>query len=185
MRHLPPMPRSGPLSKRMVELIYVALDASAAHMFTRGLELHLEMAIKSGATQHDLCDVFRVVTEQGASAALASEGILAEELSAAGFNMAAPDPEFEVRRERLCARIGTSGEGLSRKEYALIRVALHGAFTSPVPDALRKAIRDALREQASAEEIRQALRMTGHLAVHACAVGLPVFEKVLTRGGVG
>ncbi len=74
--------RSGPLSERMVELIYVALDASATHLFAAGLRTHLAKALAAGASAADVHDVLHLVAAQGVDSVCHAVGILAEELSA-------------------------------------------------------------------------------------------------------
>ena len=60
--------RTGPLSVRMVELLYVALDASGSHLFEAGLRTHMVKALEAGATQADLFDVLHLVAAQGLEA---------------------------------------------------------------------------------------------------------------------
>ena len=57
--------RTGPLSPRMVELIYVGLDASSSHLFESGLLTHMRRALEVGATQRDIIDVLHLVAVQG------------------------------------------------------------------------------------------------------------------------
>src|SRR5690606_23638162 len=52
--------RTGPLSKRMIELIYIALDASATHLFENGVNTHLLLAHEAGATPADVLDVLHL-----------------------------------------------------------------------------------------------------------------------------
>ena len=71
--------RTGPLSMRMVELIYVALDASSSHLFESGLRIHMQKAIDVGASHQDIFDVLHLVAEQGLACVLESIHLLAEE----------------------------------------------------------------------------------------------------------
>lgn len=74
----------GPLSPRMCELIYVALDASSTHLFESGLRLHMALAVKHGATPAQVMEVLAMATEQGLGGTRIGVEILAEELAAAG-----------------------------------------------------------------------------------------------------
>lgn len=74
--------RTGPLGVRMVELIYVALDASATHLFGGGLRLHLEKALAAGATAADVFDVLHLVAAQGVDSVCHAVAILGEEIDA-------------------------------------------------------------------------------------------------------
>lgn len=70
--------RTGPLTPRMVELIYVALDASATHLYEAGLATHLDLARKGGASEADIFDVLHLVTCQGMTAVLQAADLLHE-----------------------------------------------------------------------------------------------------------
>jgi len=74
----------GPLSPRMCELIYVALDGSATHLFRSGLKLHMQLALERGATAHEIVEVLQIATAQGLDGCLAGASILVEELAAGG-----------------------------------------------------------------------------------------------------
>jgi alkylhydroperoxidase/carboxymuconolactone decarboxylase family protein YurZ len=71
--------RTGPMSDRMVELTYVALDASASHLFESGLRTHMGKALECGATPADIFDVLHLVATQGLEAAGQAAVILAQE----------------------------------------------------------------------------------------------------------
>lgn len=74
--------RNGPLSERMVELIYVALDASSTHLFAPGLRTHLDKALLVGASDADILDVLALVASQGVAAVAEGVDLLAAELAA-------------------------------------------------------------------------------------------------------
>jgi alkylhydroperoxidase/carboxymuconolactone decarboxylase family protein YurZ len=71
--------RTGSLSTRMVELIYVGLDASSSHLFESGLRIHMQKAKEAGASHQDIFDVLQLVAEQGLACVLQSIHVLAEE----------------------------------------------------------------------------------------------------------
>ncbi len=101
---------SGPLSKLMCELIYVALDASSTHLFDSGLHLHMTFAIKLGATPAQIMEVLALATEQGLGGTRLGVEILGEELAAAGQAVpeltAALSPEQAGLREAWTERFG-------------------------------------------------------------------------------
>jgi alkylhydroperoxidase/carboxymuconolactone decarboxylase family protein YurZ len=76
---------TGPLSRKMCELIYVALDGSATHLFRPGLALHLRLALENGASIQEIIDVLRLATAQGLNGPTIGVEILTEELAAAGL----------------------------------------------------------------------------------------------------
>src|SRR3982751_4927576 len=76
---------TGPLSRKMCELIYVALDGSATHLFRSGLALHMQLALDQDASAQEIVDVLRLATAQGLEGCYVGIGILAEELATAGL----------------------------------------------------------------------------------------------------
>lgn len=76
----------GPLSPRMCELLYVALDASGTHMYEPGLKVHLGKALQHGATPAQVMQVLQLGAAQGLEGTYMGVTILAEELAAAGLD---------------------------------------------------------------------------------------------------
>jgi alkylhydroperoxidase/carboxymuconolactone decarboxylase family protein YurZ len=205
---------TGPLSRKMCELIYVALDGSATHLFRSGLALHTRLALENGASAQEIIDVLRLATAQGLDGCNVGVGILVEELAAAGLDTL----NGELSREQLALREtyvtrcgdfpdfceqwlrldpgyfavlldllagGRGAGGLDVPASCLISIALAACFTGLNPPALRLQIRRALRLGIDKRQILQVLQMTAHLGVHACAVGVPILmEAVDERAGV-
>jgi len=198
----------GPLSRKMCELIYVALDVSATHLFRSGLALHLRLALQEGATAREIVDVFRLATMQGLDGCNVGIGILAEELAGAGLQAdhAELTKEQQALRDGYIAQFGdwpdfceqwlrsdpgyfavlldlladrSGGDGLDRRSQCLISLALNACFTALNPQGLRVQIRRALRLGIGQRDIRQVLQMSAHLGVHACALGVPVLMEAL------
>jgi alkylhydroperoxidase/carboxymuconolactone decarboxylase family protein YurZ len=76
--------RTGPLSLRMRELIYVAVDTSTTHMFGQGLAIHIRGALKAGCTPGELMEVMELATAQGLDSVSSGIGLVLEEIAAAG-----------------------------------------------------------------------------------------------------
>ncbi|WP_298241750.1 carboxymuconolactone decarboxylase family protein [uncultured Bradyrhizobium sp.] len=198
----------GPLSRKMCELIYVALDGSATHLFRSGLALHLRLALQEGATAREIIDVFRLATVQGLDGCNVGIGILTEELAGAGIQADHSELTTEQRalRDVYVAQFGDwpefceqwlrsdpgyfavlldlladrrAGEGLDQRSQCLISLALSACFTALNPQGLRVQIKRALRLGIDQRKIRQVLQMTAHLGVHACAIGVPVLMEAL------
>lgn len=184
--------RTGPLSARMVELLYVALDASGSHLFEAGLRTHMAKALESGATRVDVFDVLHLVCAQGLEAVVQAAVILAEESRArpaatcvAGSDdplaaLAQLDPAFAaVVREFLNVdTLRESGPGLTPAEQCLVRIALNACFTAHQPAALRQHLRQGLTLGLSTPEMLQAIQLGAHLAVHGTALGAQVAESL-------
>jgi alkylhydroperoxidase/carboxymuconolactone decarboxylase family protein YurZ len=94
---------TGPLSRKMCELIYVALDGSATHLFRSGLALHIGLAFESGASAQEIIEVLQLATAQGLDGCNLGVEILVEELAIAGRDSALPRDEFSAEQRKLRA----------------------------------------------------------------------------------
>ena len=72
--------RRGNLSALERELIYIAFDTSATHLYPVGLELHIENALDHGATAAQVVEVMEIAALIGAKAVTVGAAILDEEL---------------------------------------------------------------------------------------------------------
>jgi len=64
------------LSAKEKELIYCAFDACATHMYTPGLKLHMQNAIRYGATPEELMQVLELASLIGVHSSLVGAGVL-------------------------------------------------------------------------------------------------------------
>ncbi|WP_021028708.1 carboxymuconolactone decarboxylase family protein [Comamonas sp. B-9] len=184
--------RSGGLSERMVELVYVALDASASHLFASGLKLHMQKALACGASDDDLLDVLTLVCLQGAGATAAALDEVAQvyglppkaeptegQQPDLWARLQAIDPAYFGHLQAL-ASTAESGQGLSAGERCLITIALHACFTASQPEALRAALQQAKGLGVAREAVVQVIQMGAHLAVHGTALGITVLAELDT-----
>jgi len=195
---------TGPLSARMVELIYVALDSSASHLFESGLQTHMQKAVEAGATPADLFDVLHLVAVQGVAGVCLATDILADCAAQAGLPMpAAPDAALQARLDRVGAehalgldavarrdpayaevlldfieRGRPAAGGLSPAERSLVQLALHACFTAFQPEAVRRIVGTGLAQGLGTAELSQAIQLGAHLAVHGTALGAKVFRQL-------
>ena len=201
---------TGPLSPKMCELIYVALDGSATHLFRSGLALHMQLALEQGASAQEIVDVLRLATAQGLDGCNVGIGILAEELAVAGLDsdQTPLSNEQTALREAYVVQFGDwpdfcelwlqadpgyfaamldlltverRGGGLDEQSRCLILLALNACFTALNPPGLRLQIRRALQLGVDRREILQVLQMTAHLGVHACAIGVPILMDAIDQ----
>ncbi|WUH99789.1 carboxymuconolactone decarboxylase family protein [Spirillospora sp. NBC_00431] len=70
----------GVLEPKVKELIYVAIDASATHLFTDGLKVHIGNAIGHGATPDEIVTVLEIASTIGIQTLELGVPILQEEL---------------------------------------------------------------------------------------------------------
>ena len=79
--------KRGLLSPKVKELIYIAIDASTTHLYEPGLRQHIRNALKYGATQEEVMEVFELVSVLGIHTCTMGVPILVEELKKAGESM--------------------------------------------------------------------------------------------------
>ncbi|MFC9980936.1 NAD(P)-binding domain-containing protein [Gordonia sp. NPDC127522] len=72
--------RTGSLSPKVKELIYIAFDSAATHLYVPGWKLHIRNAIGYGATREEILEVMEISSTMGFQAATTAFPILAEEL---------------------------------------------------------------------------------------------------------
>ena len=195
--------KTGPLTPRMVELVYVALDASATHLYAAGLETHLRMALAAGASEADVFDVLHLLTLQGVNAVLQAADVLHDAAPAAPLPPEDPLcqrihalwPEQAASLLRLAAQDagyvgvlldfvegGAPAAGLTPAERLLVRIALHACFTQADRQTLQTLIPHALAEGVARAEILQVIQLGAHLAVHGASLGATAYAKM--AGGV-
>lgn len=194
--------RTGPLTERIVELIYVGLDSSSAHLFESGLHTHMKRALEVGATQNDIFDVLHLVAVQGLAGVCQAADILFEFTGTA--ETPAVDEVLQARIDQLgtahalaltsVARLdpgyaealldfveqGRPGAGLTSAERSLVQLALHACFTAFNPGAIRQILATALSQDLTPAELLQAIQLGAHLAVHGTALGANVFRQMPT-----
>jgi len=73
--------KKGPLSPKQKEFIYIAGDASATHLYTPGLRVHVQNAMKYGATKEEILEVYQLAAEVGMGTFKEGMPILIEELN--------------------------------------------------------------------------------------------------------
>jgi len=73
--------KSGLLEPKTIELIYIAIDASTTHLFSKGIQVHLKNARKYGATSEEILEVFQLTSSLGFDTLLVGLPILIEEMN--------------------------------------------------------------------------------------------------------
>ncbi|ARJ06576.1 hypothetical protein GCM10010988_18450 [Cnuibacter physcomitrellae] len=71
--------RTGTLSPKVREFIYIAFDTAATHLYVKGLKLHIENAIGYGATPQEILEVMEIASVIGIHAVTTAAPILLEE----------------------------------------------------------------------------------------------------------
>lgn len=74
--------RTGSLDPKVKELVYIAFDTAATHLYVKGLKLHIENAIGYGATAQEILEVMEMASVIGIHAATVAVPLLVEEMKA-------------------------------------------------------------------------------------------------------
>jgi alkylhydroperoxidase/carboxymuconolactone decarboxylase family protein YurZ len=199
--------RSGPLEPKVKELIYLAMDAAATHLFEPGIRQHVRNAIEHGATREELMEVLELTSTLGIHACNIGVPILVEELEAAGQpidralderrrevkadfeakrgywhafwdDILALDPEFLAAYTEFSGVPWTHGV-LEPKVKELIYIAFDVAATHLYQPGLRAHIRNALGYGATREEIMEVIELVSVIGIHSAAVGVPILLEEL------
>jgi alkylhydroperoxidase/carboxymuconolactone decarboxylase family protein YurZ len=72
--------KTGILEPKVIEFIYIAIDASTTHLFKKGIQVHLKNASKYGATKEEVLEVYQLTSSLGFHSLLMGIPILADEL---------------------------------------------------------------------------------------------------------
>jgi alkylhydroperoxidase/carboxymuconolactone decarboxylase family protein YurZ len=116
----------GPLSPRMVELVYVAADASATHMFGEGLLIHTTLALARGASPTDVVETLQIATAEGLEGVTMGVEILVEELQAAGQDTGFL--EAALSAEQLALKAGYQARFGDWPRFAEYLLRLHPSY---------------------------------------------------------
>jgi alkylhydroperoxidase/carboxymuconolactone decarboxylase family protein YurZ len=93
--------KSGPLPPKVKELIYVAIDASTTHLYNAGTRIHMQNALKHGATKQELMEVLQLTSTIGIHSCSVGVPILEDELRKAGRESEISDKALDTRQVKL------------------------------------------------------------------------------------
>jgi alkylhydroperoxidase/carboxymuconolactone decarboxylase family protein YurZ len=75
--------KTGPLPPYVKELIYIAFDTAATHLYVKGLRQHIVNALDLGATSQQILEVMEIASVLGIHAVTSAAPILSEAISEA------------------------------------------------------------------------------------------------------
>jgi alkylhydroperoxidase/carboxymuconolactone decarboxylase family protein YurZ len=198
----------GPLSPKMKEFIYIVIDVATTHLYQPGMHIHLQNAIRYGATPREIMEVIKVTSDLGLHTMTLGVPALKRALEARGRSLPAADPAkrsaFEAAHgywseawEAIAAldpayfdvALGISASAhqagvLDEKTIALLRIAASASTTHLHADTVETQIGRALDEGASVEEIMEVLQLTSVLGLHACTFGVPLLVEEMQKAGI-
>ncbi|WP_158282217.1 carboxymuconolactone decarboxylase family protein [Salipaludibacillus keqinensis] len=195
------------ISLKDKELIYIAFDVSATHMYEPGTQAHMENALEYGATTEEILEVIEIASLLGMQTFHFGGPILIDELEKIGMNVSQDLSEQQLKMKnsfiekhgywdeiwdaplRLSPQIFSAYLGLStvplkhgqltQKMRQFVSLAVDSASTHLNEKGMRMHIRNALEFGASKEEITEVFELVSTLGIHAATTSVPILEKVL------
>ena len=199
----------GPLPMKVKELVFVAVDGSATHLYRQGLQVHIAGALKHGATAAEVMEVLELASLIGLHACAVGAPMLAEELGKLGRAPAASPRAAQLKAEFMAAA-GYWDEGfdaiatlapdffaawvrmavaplassvLEPKVKALICLALDAATTLLYQPGMRLHMRRALELGATPNEVMEVLELASAIGIHSVSLGVPALMEELDKAG--
>lgn len=194
--------RAGNVSARMIEFIYIAVDASVTHLYTTGLARHIARALELGATKAEVLEVIQLTMLTSHFSHEIGLAALAEEMATRGIGGDARAAGEVVRRtkEAFVAATGSWPQAadtmsevaphlvepylsyasipwkdgpLPAKDKALILLAVCVAPTTRHASGVRENIRKALDHGATPAEIADVIHLASAISIHTCTAAIP------------
>lgn len=205
-----PWLRAG-LDPKVREFVYIAIDASTTHLYDPGTKIHMENAVRYGATASEILEVLELVSMQGLHSSTVGASILLEELAAAGMDSPGSRPLTQAEEALKTKFVAARGDwderwdailrlspdyfeaalgflhapwtsgSLSPKVREIVYLAIPAATTHLHEPAIRLHVRNALRHGASARELMEVFELISVLGVHTITSSLPIMEQVIAR----
>jgi alkylhydroperoxidase/carboxymuconolactone decarboxylase family protein YurZ len=206
--------KTGTLSPKVRELIYIAIDSSTTHMYAPGLKVHICNALKYGATKEEIMEVYQLTSVLGIHTVTTGLPVLLDEMQKAGrpVEFAPLSPEQEQLKKTFTENRGYWSplwDGLIRlspeffeaymdfssvpwktgtlepKVRELIYIAIDSATTHLYEPGLRVHIQNALKYGATVHEIMEVYQLTSVLGIHTVTFGVPHLIDELKRAEAG
>jgi len=195
----------GVLSRKLVELIGVAINAACTNLNPDGTRRHIRAALEAGATRDEVLFVLKCASVMSIHSCSLGAPILLEEAKAAGAQPkpkpkaatpacdqmkaigqwnAAWDPFFELdpvwTDEFMATGAGIYGSGImSAKDVELLSIGFDASYTHMYAPGTRRHIKNALKAGATIEEIMEVLKLCVVQGVQACNLAVPILAEEL------
>ncbi len=93
--------RNGTLPPKVKELIYIAVDAAATHLYEPGLRIHIRNALRHGAIREEIVEVLQLAVALGIHSCTLGVPTLIDELRQAGIDGGLEAEPLSTRQEAL------------------------------------------------------------------------------------
>ena len=202
---------TGVLPRKVMEMIYVAIDASVNHLYAPGIRRHIGLSLDHGASKEEITEVLEIVcsmvhhTQALGYQALAEAGDAKaktkaltgpQQASKQAFAELVGDwpidwidkafelcPPYAEALLRFLAAPWKSG-ALDAKYKELIYLAVNAAPTTLHAPAIALHTRRALQRGATETEIGEVLQLSAGLGIHTCSIAIPQMVEVLKERGL-
>jgi alkylhydroperoxidase/carboxymuconolactone decarboxylase family protein YurZ len=203
--------RSGVLDPKVKELIYIAVDANATHMFLPGVRQHIRAALELGVTPAEIMEVLELSATLGIHAMNIGVPILVEVLTEKGLrNGPAPlteeqeslkadftktrgywhsfwDEMLELDPEMFAAYTAFSSVPwrtgtLEPKVKEFIYIAFDTAATHLYVKGLKLHIENAIGYGATPKEILEVMEIASVLGIHGVLASVPILLEEAADG---
>jgi alkylhydroperoxidase/carboxymuconolactone decarboxylase family protein YurZ len=197
--------RHGHLAPKVKEMVQIAVDGAATHLYAPGLRQHIKNALALGATKEELMEVLELTSTLGIHACNIGVPILMEELAGAGVqfekslsprqqelkadfetkrgywnafwdDVLTLDPDFFESYLHFSSVPWVSGV-LSPKLKELIYTAFDVSATHLYESGLRQHIRNALAYGATREEVMEVFQLATTIGIHSCNLGVALLRE--------
>jgi alkylhydroperoxidase/carboxymuconolactone decarboxylase family protein YurZ len=203
--------KTGTLSPKVKELLYIAIDSSTTHMYEPGLRVHIRNALRYGATRDEIMEVYELTSSIGVHAVTMGVPALLDVMRQAGADDVIKRPLTPRQQQLKAAFIAARGYWapmwdavlalspdffeayaefssvpwktgtLEPKIRELVYIAVDAAATHLYEPGTRIHMENALKHGATPEEIMEVLALVSVLGVHTIAMGLPVLLDELKK----
>lgn len=200
--------RKNHLDTKTKELVYIAVDAAATHMYLPGVRQHIRAALEAGATAAEIMEVIELTSTLGIHAMNIGVPILTETLREKGLRTEpAPltekqqqmkdeftrtrgywhgfwdeileiDPEIFETYTNLSSVPWRSGT-LEPKVKEFIYIAFDAAATHLYVKGLKLHFENALGYGATVGELLEVMELVSTIGVHAATTSVPILEEEL------
>lgn len=200
------------LDPKVKELIYIAVDANATHMYLPGVRQHIKAALALGVTAQEIMEVLELAATLGIHAMNIGVPILVEVLAEKGLRtgpaplneyqeelkaeftkvrgywhsfwdeMLELDPELFAAYTEFSSVPWQTGV-LEPKVKEFVYIAFDTAATHLYVKGLKLHIENALGYGATAQEILEIMEIASVLGIHAVTSSVPILiEELAARG---
>lgn len=199
--------RTGHLEPKVKELVYIAVDAAATHLYEPGVREHIRLALEHGATRDEIVEVLQLTSTLGIHSCTIGVPLLLEILAEDGRTEASPlterqeqlksdfeakrgywhsfwdgllelDPEFFEAYLEFSSLPWTRGV-LEPKVKELVYTAFDASATHLYVPGLRQHVKNALAHGATPGEIMEVFELASIIGIHTCALAVPILVDEL------